>query len=269
MSDRPGIHPTPTGGQPAQSPGEAYDQLRQDASRAASAVTEQAGQAASAVRREAESALGDVAQQGQALLHSAADRAEDALEQGRQLGAERAQGLARAIQRAADDLDETSPEIARHVRSASDAVQGIAQALQQRSAGELMEEVTAFARRQPAAFFGAAALAGFALARFAKASAPAHGMGRHAMGEAHPAPATMAPGWTREEDGALGRPATMAAASLGGAAAHHQHSQSGGAMPHGSETRSSADDASFPSDASSQGAGRSTGMPNERSGTPL
>jgi hypothetical protein len=44
-------------------------------------------------------------------------------------------------------------------------------ALRERGVDELMQSVQHFARTQPAAFLGAAALAGFAASRFAKASA--------------------------------------------------------------------------------------------------
>ncbi|MBY0339480.1 MAG: hypothetical protein K2X11_22915 [Acetobacteraceae bacterium] len=260
MSDRPSSE---TGGSPPR-PDEALAQLRDDATRVSSEVQARAGEAASALREEALSTAGEIAQQGRSLMDNAVERAEDALEQGKAMGAEHAQGLARAIRHAAEDLEGSSPEVARHVRSAAEAVQGIAGALRERGAGELLEEVTRFARRQPAAFFGAAALAGFALARFAKA-----GSGRPAQGGGlgHPAPATMAPGWTREEDGTLGRPATMAAASLGGAAAHHaQHSQAGAAMPRPQDQDRPA---AFPPSATAHGAGAATPMPDERSRTPL
>ncbi len=111
------------------------------------------------------------------------------------------------------------------------------------------------ARRQPVAFFGAAVLAGFALARFAKSSASdsRYGAGRqYGYGAGSPygarhddapqhMPATAAtgggtatphtaaagaPGWVPAASGGAqddatrpARPATTAAASLGGAAA--------------------------------------------------
>ena len=48
---------------------------------------------------------------------------------------------------------------------------GLARSLRDSSPGELMGHVEDLARRQPVAFFGAAVLAGFAMARFAKSSA--------------------------------------------------------------------------------------------------
>ena len=53
-------------------------------------------------------------------------------------GAERAQGLAQAVRHAADDLEASSPEIARHVRAAADSVEGVAAV---KVAGGLEDEV--------------------------------------------------------------------------------------------------------------------------------
>jgi hypothetical protein len=116
----------------------------------------------------------------------------------------------------------------------------MAQRLRGSSPGEMLRGAEDFARRQPLAFFGAAALAGFAVARFAKSSAtrrgaPMAGPAAHASahtGDVPPpemASAGMpigtpigtpagAPGWVRDADGPP-RPATLASATLGGAAA--------------------------------------------------
>jgi hypothetical protein len=98
----------------------------------------------------------------------------------------------------------------------------MARALRDRSPGDLLRAAEDFARRQPMVFFGAATLAGFALARFARSSAThthsthAHpqrgrfepgmssgGMERPELAGAHRAattgaptpPASHAPGW--------------------------------------------------------------------------
>ena len=106
------------------------------------------------------------------------------------------------------------------------------------SPGELLEGVTDFARRNPLAFFGVTVLAGFALARFARASAPrpqyrpnpyggygdydqphrADASYGHMPASAPTGTASGAPGWMQDEAGTA-RPATLASATLGGAAA--------------------------------------------------
>ena len=55
------------------------------------------------------------------------------------------------------------------MREAADSTGQLAQALRNRSVGDLVSGVEDFAQRQPVAFFGATVLAGFALARFVKA----------------------------------------------------------------------------------------------------
>jgi hypothetical protein len=126
----------------------------------------------------------------------------------------------------------------------------MARGLRERGFADLIGQARSMARQQPAVLFGAAALAGFALARFIKSSTPdaphsgfraphrpdpdwdRDGTFRPEQRQhgtpgdiATPRPAGLgAPGWVPTDDdarpGGAARPATMAAASLGGAAAH-------------------------------------------------
>ena len=219
------------------------------ASSAAELASEARG-AASALRGEAAGVVRDVKAEGAAVVDAAQEHAVSFAEEQKKAGAEQADSLARAVHRAADELQGTSPQIARYVHEAASSVDHLARALRDRSPGELIGGVEDLARRQPVAFFGAAVLAGFALARFARSSAqdasrpsarnagPAYGArptdarpfgeshGTTAVGGGVATPrstATGAPGWVpdpeRPQDEAAARPATMAAASLGGAAA--------------------------------------------------
>jgi hypothetical protein len=119
----------------------------------------------------------------------------------------------------------------------------MAHALRERSPREILHTAEDWARRQPLAFFGAATLAGFALARFARSSA------QHAHGPAHAPyggtadsrrdmrtagttttgavaggslPGTPDAGMSVSGNDETGtpRPATLASATLGGAAAY-------------------------------------------------
>jgi hypothetical protein len=81
----------------------------------------------------------------------------------------------RAVHGAADQLQETSPQIAGYVHEAASSVDRLARTLRDRGPSQLLHDVQDMARQQPVAFFGAAVLAGFAIARFARASTPAHG----------------------------------------------------------------------------------------------
>lgn len=241
MSDATGSGAPPRS--TASGPADTARQVAGEARAAAAGIGAEARQAAGTVREEAARALDEVKAEGGAVVEAAQSRAVGFAEEQKQAGAAQAEGLARAVHRAADELQETSPQLARTVHEAADAAEGFARALRDRSPGDLMGEIEGLARRQPAAFFGAAVLAGFALARFAKSSAEQRshvGMGNSPVaarpsgtsggmtspgtqGIATPKTSAMgAPGWVPDPanpQGTTARPATMAAASLGGAAA--------------------------------------------------
>ena len=227
----------------------------QDARQVAGQAKQAAGEAVETLKDKAVGIAGEARAQGEELLGTAREKAESLAEEGKAVGAEKASVLADAIRNAARDLEGASPEIAHHVRGAADSVQGIAAALRDRSAGQLFEDVTDFARRQPTAFFGVAALAGFALARFMKSSAAAQP--RATQGGQH------APGWVQATPGRSARPATMAAASLGGAAAHRAGEARPGSMP------TSPSNPAMPATPSGSGMAMSAPLPTERSGSAL
>lgn len=248
MSDRPGGQPFPRDPMAA---------AVQDAKEVAGQARQAAGEAVDTLKEKASGLAGEARAQGEELLDTARERAESLAEEGKAVGAEKASVLADAIRNAARDLEGASPEIAQHVRSAADSVQGIASALRDRSAGQLFEDVTDFARRQPTAFFGVAALAGFALARFMKSSAATAAPSRMAGGGQH------APGWVQASPGRSARPATMAAASLGGAAAHRAGEARPGSMPTSPATPAT------PAAPGVSGPHMAGSVPTERSGSAL
>jgi hypothetical protein len=291
---RPDTAPAKPGESPTQ------DQVRmaaQDAKDAGATLKDEAKRVASEVSAQGAKVAEDVKAVGQDLGSAAAEKAEALAEQGKQAGIERGVGLADATRRVADDLEGSSPEIARHVRTAADSIENVANSLRERSVGDLMQDATSFARQQPAAFFGAAVLAGFAIARFAKSSAsgvpsqsypgrsyagqgysgqgtagqgysgqgyPGHsGQGSMSQGStghgsmsqsstgqgysgqghagtgtgtsaATPASTDRAPGWVPVTESGTSetlKPATMPAATLGGAAAHQPGAGLPGSMP--------------------------------------
>lgn len=189
------------------------------------------------VRATVRQARSDVAEKGADLLHAARDHAEGLAEQGKRAGAEHMVGFARAIHRAADELDPASPQLAVHVHAVADAVGGFSGALRERSAGELLDNLRDFAQRQPLAVFGFAALVGFGLTRFGMSSAKAEASRAPDYG-ADATGTTTAPGWIRASPDQPARPATIAAASLGGAAAYRppQGGAGGTATPAGTVT---------------------------------
>lgn len=257
MSDKPGAQPPPT---------HPLADIKGDAQAAAAKLQAGAAQAADTVRDTVAGAAEDAASTGAEIADAARERAEGLADQGKQAAAEQATGFAQAIRHAAEDLETSSPEIARHVRTAADSVEGISAALRDRSAGQLMQDVTDFARRQPAAFFGVAAIAGFALARFAKSSSD----GASSSAARHGGPVSVspnaAPGWVPARGDDVPRPATMAAASLGGAVAHRPGDAMPGSMPEAPVHQPATVAPDVTSGASS---GAASPQPSDRSGTPL
>jgi hypothetical protein len=96
------------------------------------------------------------------------------------MGVEQVDGIARAIHRAASELEGTSPQLASIVHDAAGTIDNIARSLRESGPADMVQGVSDFARRNPVAFFGASVLAGFAIARFARASAPRT---QHAYGD--------------------------------------------------------------------------------------
>lgn len=228
-----------------------------NASAASTEVGNEARATAGKLRDEASGAVADIKAEGAEVAEAAKQRVSHLAEEQKRAGADQAAGVARAIHHAAEDLEENSPQLARHVHEAASAMENFAGALRDSSPADLMARGEDLARRQPVAFFGAAVLAGFALARFAKSSASNSGYGasrqygygagsqygarhddapQHMPGTAAPATgggmatphtaAAGAPGWVPAAPGGAhddatrpARPATTAAASLGGAAA--------------------------------------------------
>jgi hypothetical protein len=153
-------------------------QAGEDLRATARQAREAASQAASTISAEASAAAGTLKQEGAALLDTARTRAETMAQEGVQTGVGQVEGVARAIHRAASELEGESPQLARTIHDAAGAIDNMARAMRDRSPGDMLRGAEDFARRQPLVFFGAAALAGFALARFARSSAEHDRMGQ-------------------------------------------------------------------------------------------
>ena len=93
-------------------------------------------------------------------------------EAGKNTLADEGSRLAAGLRDVAHD-PETSDLHARFLDTVASSISSVSDDLRGRSVGSMIEEVETFARRNPGAFFAGAAVAGFALARFAKASKPA------------------------------------------------------------------------------------------------
>jgi len=87
-------------------------------------------------------------------------------------GADRLGEVAGAVHGAARSLESGMPQMASYVHDAAVRLEDAAKRLRQRNVDDLVSEISRFARSQPALFVGGAMLAGFALTRFLKSSAP-------------------------------------------------------------------------------------------------
>jgi ABC-type transporter Mla subunit MlaD len=92
--------------------------------------------------------------------------------QQKDVGADRLGDVAGAVRGAARSLESGMPQMASYVHDAAVRLEDAARTLRQRNIDDLLAEVGRFARSQPALFVGGAMLAGFALTRFLKSSAP-------------------------------------------------------------------------------------------------
>lgn len=98
------------------------------------------------------------------------DRAREVAEDQKAAGAARMDALGRVVHEAADDLGKEIPGAARYVHFAAENLESASSTLRNRSVDDFVTGVARFAKRQPAAAFAGAVLAGFTLSRFLKSS---------------------------------------------------------------------------------------------------
>jgi ElaB/YqjD/DUF883 family membrane-anchored ribosome-binding protein len=85
-------------------------------------------------------------------------------------GADLVGHVAQSAKRAAEELEQNAPQIARLVHGVADRIEGYSDDLRDQDFDQLMQTASDFARRQPALVFGLAALAGFLVFRTVKAT---------------------------------------------------------------------------------------------------
>jgi hypothetical protein len=121
--------------------------------------------------RDAAAHAGERARQaGAQVADRARQQATETGEQAKAGAADEMERTAHALEAAADEL-EGAPMQRELFREAAQGLMDVSSAVRGRSIGEIVEELSAFGRRNPYGFLGGAALAGFAVARFARASA--------------------------------------------------------------------------------------------------
>lgn len=79
-------------------------------------------------------------------------------------------GIADVIRNATNELRGENEALASYVDMASDQMKRFADQIRERGVGDMMDDVSQFARRRPALFIGGAFLVGIGIARFLKSS---------------------------------------------------------------------------------------------------
>lgn len=101
----------------------------------------------------------------------AIDQAEKLAERPKQLSADQAEQMARAVHKAADQLQDQMPKAAEFVHMAASQLEKGADTLRNQGMGSLVAQFNDLGRREPLALLGAALATGFVASRFFKSSA--------------------------------------------------------------------------------------------------
>jgi methyl-accepting chemotaxis protein len=129
-----------------------------------------AAETASHLKNAAASVSSDAKDYAGSVAADAAGAFKEAVESNKTAGADAIANIAHSVKNAADGIEKQSPQVAGMVRSAAEGVERISTDIRDRNVGELLDSVTRFAQRQPAAFFGVGILAGVILTRIMRSS---------------------------------------------------------------------------------------------------
>ena len=119
----------------------------------------------------AQERLGDLRDAALSSLDEAKSTATEKAGEAKAQAADEISRTARGLEAAAAEM-EGSPLQQDLLREAADGLKQIAHAVEGKSLGTMAAELSEFGRQNPVAYLGGAALVGFALARFARASTP-------------------------------------------------------------------------------------------------
>ena len=112
----------------------------------------------------------EVAGAAKDMASKATDRLKDRISEQKGAGAEYIGTLAETMRRAAREFDNDLPIAGKYIRKAAAQVDNVSDSIRTGDLNDLIDGAQSFARRQPAAFLGVAALAGFVAVRFLKSS---------------------------------------------------------------------------------------------------
>jgi hypothetical protein len=113
----------------------------------------------------------DAAEAAKAIASEAGEKLQDEATGRKNQAAEYIDRVADAMRRAAGEFEPDLPIAASYIRSAATQVENASASMRDGDIRDLVDGAQSFARSQPTAFLGLAALGGFALVRFLKSSA--------------------------------------------------------------------------------------------------
>ena len=134
-------------------------------------LKDQASELAESVTETVKSQAANLTEQAREVASDAGEKMKTAVADQKSAGADYIGNVAEMVRRASYEFDGQLPQAGHYIRQAAAQINTVSDALRTRDISELAGDVQEFARKQPAAFFGAAVLAGFAAVRFFK-SAP-------------------------------------------------------------------------------------------------
>lgn len=147
--------------------------LKENIQDGADAAKKTASHAADLAKDAVRNLASDVASQAADTAAAVRDSAVERLDDARDALSESGDRLAETLRRAAEEPVAGSMQ-ARVLSAVAGGVSSAASTLRDRSVSEIVADVRALARRNPGAFAAGAAVAGFALARFLRASSAPH-----------------------------------------------------------------------------------------------
>jgi len=135
-------------------------------------VKQQANAAKDKAAAAASSAAETAKTQARDMADTVSTEATNYANQARDTAADEVKGVASALRTAADEMRSGSPQ-ERSFSQLADGLADVSDSMRGKDLGEMVSDLNGFAKRNPMAFLGGAALLGFVATRFAKASSDA------------------------------------------------------------------------------------------------
>lgn len=150
----------------------------------ASAAADQAQETFETVKHEATEQLEALKEQAAGQIAEATDKAKSFAAEQKDFAGDQLGGIANAISKVAGELESSDQAtVAGYARDLAGGMKSVSESVKARNVDELVAMAEDFGRKQPLAFLGAAALAGFVASRFVLASAQ-----RRTHADTNPAP---------------------------------------------------------------------------------